>query len=582
MKDKWKDFKVVLLVIAIGILVVSVYSAINQNNKVPKPYDDVLIPFNQDGEWGYMNRSGEIIVEPIYDYAFEFEKDLDLTVVSKDDRIGFINRFGEEVVEPKYDFCGQDLGFASSYYVDDYYYAGYYREGYDDDDEPGDDERSYLIDKNGEQVKVELFNYCHNYEANVDNEFMKYLKDIAKSKSFGQYTYDYESWSYPFINCENMYRYTQAEHVEGGYPNIKYGYMNDKGEVAIQPIYDSAEHFENKIARVRIDNKEGYIDKTGKEVIPLQYDSLGDFSEGVVYAKKDGEEMYLDKSGKVLFKVNINANDIRNTNFNDGLLPTNANSHKTNYLDKKGNIVLENIYLPEYMDETGNTYWDGNFSEGLLPIILDAKVGYIDTSGEVVIEPKFDVAWHFKNGVAKVLIDEEEGYINKQGRLIVPDEDSKDKNTLSTQEELNTDENNLKASIDKFINGTNKDLSYLRDEYLERIHDLEFRNDNLGVVAQEKNLSNGEMGNYLQEVLDDYIILLDDMNEELERELSLDKLEILEQLKKDWIVKENKAIAEFDKAVAESSGTWEVTGAPSYRIKAINEHCHDVVDRLLR
>ena len=44
----------------------------------------------------------------------------------------------------------------------------------------------------------------------------------------------------------------------------KYGYINEKGEVVIQPKYEFANQFYDGLASVKIEGKKGFIDKGGK------------------------------------------------------------------------------------------------------------------------------------------------------------------------------------------------------------------------------------------------------------------------------------------------------------------------------
>lgn len=64
----------------------------------------------------------------------------------------------------------------------------------------------------------------------------------------------------------------------------KFGYINTKGEVVIQPQFVQAWFFSEGLAAACIEfNKCGYIDETGKYVINPQSESdgTGDFTEGI-------------------------------------------------------------------------------------------------------------------------------------------------------------------------------------------------------------------------------------------------------------------------------------------------------------
>lgn len=67
----------------------------------------------------------------------------------------------------------------------------------------------------------------------------------------------------------------------------------------------------------------------------------------------------------------------------------------------------------------------GDFSEGLAAVVLGGRLGYIDTTGALVIQPQFvddrllDAA--FSNGLAAVTdVHSQRGYIDRHGRLVIP------------------------------------------------------------------------------------------------------------------------------------------------------------------
>ena len=55
----------------------------------------------------------------------------------------------------------------------------------------------------------------------------------------------------------------------------------------------------------------------------------------------------------------------------------------------------------------------------LFPIVKDAKWGYMDNTGKVVIEPKYDGAWDFHEGLACVGEGLLRGYIDRTGTMVI-------------------------------------------------------------------------------------------------------------------------------------------------------------------
>ena len=59
------------------------------------------------------------------------------------------------------------------------------------------------------------------------------------------------------------------------------------------------------------------------------------------------------------------------------------------------------------------------FSEGLAPVEVKGKWGYVNPSGDMVIAPIFDREAPFEDGVAIIKINQKYGIIDKEGNYIV-------------------------------------------------------------------------------------------------------------------------------------------------------------------
>ncbi|GEM_PF-731913 len=91
---------------------------------------------------------------------------------------------------------------------------------------------------------------------------------------------------------------------------------------------------------------------------------------------------------------------------------------KKGYMDKTGKIIIQ----PQFDVE-----WAYNFSEGLAPIEVGGKkgfvgrgkFGYIDKTGNMVIKVQFDMAYGFSEGLAAVKINDKWGFIDKKGNIVI-------------------------------------------------------------------------------------------------------------------------------------------------------------------
>lgn len=152
------------------------------------------------------------------------------------------------------------------------------------------------------------------------------------------------------------------------YANGKFGYMDKKGNVVVQPKYDNAYEFSDGLAMVVIDDTYGFIDESGKEVVKIQYADASHFKEGMAAVKVDDLWGFIDKKGKMVIK-------------------------------------------PQFV-------MAGSFSEGLARV-FDDQWGYIDKTGKRVIQAEYLNAYDFNNGLAIVAVsDFELAYIDKTGKVV--------------------------------------------------------------------------------------------------------------------------------------------------------------------
>ena len=227
--------------------------------------------------------------------------------------------------------------------------------------------------------------------------------------------------------------------------NGKWGYIDRNGKLVIKPQFDAAYPFSDGVARVMTgkrfeSEKWAYIDETGKPIFTdLSVNRLEDFSEGLgaVCTNMRDESKgllcgYMDKTGKWVIEPTVyNA-----FGFHDGraraALPDKNSRTGTRevYLDKTGKVAIDLSSIPTNSSE--------RFSEGLASFAVPVKgegtlpQGFMDTTGKVVITPKFPGVDIFSEGLAAVLFfrpaqrpteakqeDFDAGFIDKTGQMVI-------------------------------------------------------------------------------------------------------------------------------------------------------------------
>ena len=263
--------------------------------------------------------------------------------------------------------------------------------------------------------------------------------------------------------------------------NGLYGFTDENGKVVIEPQYTYAEDFSEGLAAVANDEyKFGYIDKSGNLVIPYQYGYAKAFSEGMAEVsthdyhfeknyfaddpnrlnwvfyemERDSKCSYIDREGNMV----IDTVFWRSGKFCDGfaivMITDEIDSDwympddvRCAYINTAGEIVYASDDLVEVSDFNGgfavikkdngyrekpfliNTdmetvldisqYDDVKLSNGFLTVKKDDRYGVIDTSGNVIIDFKYDKLSEYSEGLFAFKLNNRCGYIDINGNEVI-------------------------------------------------------------------------------------------------------------------------------------------------------------------
>jgi hypothetical protein len=168
----------------------------------------------------------------------------------------------------------------------------------------------------------------------------------------------------------------------------KWGIIDRAGNFVLQPKYDYLESFEEGRAVFRVGNfqerqswRYGYLDRNGAEVIPPVFHSAYGFSECLAAAKVGNLWGYIDPAG--VFKIT----------------PRFAGS-------RRGRHRLEDTRA-------------GYFRNGMAPVWSTKGYGFIDTTGNFVIEGGFEEARSFREDRALVQCQERYGFVDRSGKIAI-------------------------------------------------------------------------------------------------------------------------------------------------------------------
>lgn len=244
-----------------------------------------------------------------------------------------------------------------------------------------------------------------------------------------------------------------------GRMTYKYGCIDTKGNLVIQPLYDYISPFSEGLAAITVDGYCGYIDMQGHIAIQPAFKEASSFSEGLAAVRtENGNLVFIDRTGNITIKQTKNlivthdnfiphkAEFKEARQFHDGLsicLCENMNGiiNKSGHFFKTvfreiGDYSEGMAYFSVYDNTAGILYGFINkdrdivinpqfhdvsdFHEGLSAIRIDRLYGYIDPFGNVVIPCLYREAMQFKEGLAAVRLNDKVGFIDKTGRMVIP------------------------------------------------------------------------------------------------------------------------------------------------------------------
>ncbi|HEY9683358.1 MAG TPA: WG repeat-containing protein [Oculatellaceae cyanobacterium] len=213
--------------------------------------------------------------------------------------------------------------------------------------------------------------------------------------------------------------------VQGFDSNFKYGFVDREGKVAIEPVFSNAEAFSEGLAGVTdASGKYGYIDKRGEWVIRPRYTRTGEFHDGVASVVENGNGELIDRTGRVVFKDGDTEPPYRLGQ----LYAAKTVEGSFGLIDSKGHWLLPPVY--DEITALGDSYgrWaplmmsnsSGFDGDGYLCIKKNGLSGLADSSGHVLIPPKFKEIKSFRNGHAVFRGKTGFGVADSSGQIVIP------------------------------------------------------------------------------------------------------------------------------------------------------------------
>jgi|GEM_PF-2236038 len=218
----------------------------------------------------------------------------------------------------------------------------------------------------------------------------------------------------------------------------KCGFIDTFGAVIIPLIYEDADIFSDGLACVKQNGKIGYINTTGEVVIPFEYEINGSalfysrFTNSYAAVIKDGQSVIIDTSGAVAYPFFINSSSLDQLRNHGSTFV--IKDGKYGMIDKNGSLVIDYLFsaVESFVDgyafvieptDTGNRYGIVSQDGKITARYLDVRPSYssqrISHSGNDSYTTTYTLSTTFHEGLAAVHIDGKWGYINTSGELVI-------------------------------------------------------------------------------------------------------------------------------------------------------------------
>jgi len=315
------------------------------------PFKEGLAAVKQNGKWGYIDKSGNLIVPPQYDRVFDFYNGLSIVANGensfREGSWGIIDIQGNTIIDPQienpysriYNFYEYEIAKADLTYSrcvgldregDEIISDLEYNSGRGGPDDPyfsfrgrelaiitvlkdpeatsysGDDILHGAFNKKGEWVIEPQQDYRL-----VETEVGIHTTDIDVPIACE----DLESGDWGYVNHDREWviepQYQYVYDFQNGIASVRnkatklYGVIDTDNNIVMDFQFDQALHFKNNLAVAEKNDNVGVINSSGEWVIPAEYKWIDPWQSqmDIFSARKGDNTLYITIDGKVIYTL---------------------------------------------------------------------------------------------------------------------------------------------------------------------------------------------------------------------------------------------------------------------------------------
>ena len=345
-------------------------------------------PILKNEHYGYIDASGEVVLDFIYDWADSFIEGV--AVVAINDSLGVINKQGAVIIPLVY----KEI-------------------------EPFKNALA-VVGKNGKYGIINKLNQLIlPIEYDEIGSFNDGLALVIKDDLYG-YVNTSGELAIPLQyqsagSFQNGFAYVEQSVIVDTSETTKSfkGIINSKGELVVNIENDWIEPFNDRgLARARKNNKYGLYALNGSLIVDFIYDNIGEFSNGYALVADSNNCTFINEKVKLItdFKFEYSPEALTYSKFSDLGFAKVMTKGKFGIIDTTGEKVV-----PAIFDAIGVYN-----PKGLTAVSKKGKWGYANQDMRLIINYIYDFAGDFYKGKAIVKKDDLYGLIDMEGNFLLP------------------------------------------------------------------------------------------------------------------------------------------------------------------
>jgi|GEM_PF-3201593 len=382
-------------------------------------YSPGLAKVKKDGEYGFIDSRGEVVIDFQYDDACSFTGDY--ASVKKNGLWGFINSNGKQVIDFQY-----EMGFSFTEGAAPVMKNGKF--GYID--EEGNPLTAFMFDKAGNFLEHVAFVMIRDQVFRLEKDKYHLLQPVGGYEEYAFLAGDEVVAALNIVHSDETgnetgnYGYNEVAAMLGqgdDYSTYLEVGKNKKNETSDMPVgmrwalyrttdqvrlYDTVftdlRQFSEGSIAVQLGGRWGFLDRNGKAVTGFSYEDAGHFSNGLANVRSNGRWGYIDH--------------------NDRFVIPPTWQYAAPFKGQYAWVVQDNKIMP--VNKTGQVLpvgilpWLFNYRERLAAVNINGTMGYINKAGDIVVEPQVAYAGDFYDGKASTWDSSWYRYIDHEGTQV--------------------------------------------------------------------------------------------------------------------------------------------------------------------